>query len=372
MPDPLYYPVPGAGDYIRAGWRNFFPYGVSAASAAITNHECNAVEFVPGKGFIASHDAQRSACISADGNVWGAVYTTRVLGELPMFRSGPQVYAVDTQISDDQKVVGGTATGYPTFNALKLSVTGLTNAVNCWAASNSEILLLESYGGITRIPIESSDPPAPIGSPSAPQNLVVVAGNQKAALSWAAPAAPGTSAVTSYVVQQTGNFGSTWTQVGTPATTAFTAVNLLNGHPYLFRVAAVNASGTGAWSEASIAITPSPQVPGAPTNVRVSAAGPKIQATLNGVPGSWNTNYALAWAAPTDNGGAPIASYVIERVEDAMTFRTASAATSYTTSLERLRDYQIGYQRAWTFRVAAVNSAGQGAWSSPSASILLR
>ena len=79
-----------------------------------------------------------------------------------------------------------------------------------------------------------------------------------------------------------------------PATSK-TITGLTGGTPYTFKVAAVNAIGTGPDSAASNSVTPTaPTVPDAPTGV--SATAGQEQATVN-------------WTAPANNGGSAITSY---------------------------------------------------------------
>jgi hypothetical protein len=73
-----------------------------------------------------------------------------------------------------------------------------------------------------------------------------------------APASDGGAAITDYLVQISGDGGSTWATVAdgvSPATSA-TVTGLTNSARYMFRVAAVNAAGTGTRSDSSAAFVP--------------------------------------------------------------------------------------------------------------------
>jgi hypothetical protein len=99
-------------------------------------------------------------------------------------------------------------------------------------------------------------------APPAPTSLTAVAGNTQASLSWTAPTVLSVTPITDYVVQYSSNSGSTWTTFsdGTSTATSATVTGLTNGTAYVFRVAAVNGVGTGAYTAASSSVTPSASV----------------------------------------------------------------------------------------------------------------
>jgi hypothetical protein len=94
--------------------------------------------------------------------------------------------------------------------------------------------------------------------PAAPTSVTAAAGNAQGTVSWTAPTVLAQTPITDYTVQYSSNSGSTWTTFTRAASTATSAVvaSLTNGTAYVFRVAAVNALGTGAYSTASSAVTP--------------------------------------------------------------------------------------------------------------------
>lgn len=102
--------------------------------------------------------------------------------------------------------------------------------------------------------------------PAAPTSVTATGGNAQATVSWTAPAALSVLPITDYTVQYSSNSGSTWTTFARAASTATSGVavtGLTNGTAYVFRVAALNGVGTGAYSAASSSVTPaaSPSVP---------------------------------------------------------------------------------------------------------------
>jgi hypothetical protein len=179
----------------------------------------------------------------------------------------------------------------------------------------------------------------PATTPSSPTGLNAAGGDAQVALSWTAPSNNGGAAITGYRITYSGttiNTGST--------STSYTVAGLNNGTAYSFTVAATNAVGTG--PDSSSAVAAPAGLPSAPTG-------------LSGVAG--DTQVSLSWTAPSNNGGAAITGYIVERTPSggsASTADTASASTSYTST-------GIANSVSYSFRVAAVNSSGTGPFSTP-------
>ena len=96
---------------------------------------------------------------------------------------------------------------------------------------------------------------------NAPTGVQSTAGNATALLTWKAPTwdGGGTGAITGYIIQYSTDAGTTWsTGVADTGSTdpAHTVTGLTNGNSYLFRVAALNDEGTGAYSSSSPATVP--------------------------------------------------------------------------------------------------------------------
>ncbi|HKC27475.1 MAG TPA: fibronectin type III domain-containing protein, partial [Jatrophihabitans sp.] len=103
-------------------------------------------------------------------------------------------------------------------------------------------------------------PGAPATAPGAPTGVHATASNAAATVSWTAPANTGGAAITGYDVQKSSNGGTSWTSVSTAfhtsTATSHVVTGLANGTAYIFRVAAINSAGTGAYSTPSTAVTP--------------------------------------------------------------------------------------------------------------------
>jgi uncharacterized delta-60 repeat protein len=198
-----------------------------------------------------------------------------------------------------------------------------------------------------------SSPATPFGVPGVVTNATSAAGNAHVVLSWDAPDFDGAAVITDYVIEFSTN-NSTWTKVSkaVSTTTSHTVTGLTNRTQYFFRVAAVNAAGTGERMSAPPATPlPDPTAPTAPTALTATAG----DASVN-----------LSWAAPSSDGGAVITDYVIEVSANngawqPFTDGVSSATSATVTGLTHGTNYR--------FRVAASNAIGTSSFSTASASI---
>lgn len=191
----------------------------------------------------------------------------------------------------------------------------------------------------------------PLGTPAAPTSLAGTRGDQQVALTWVAPTNTGGSSITDYIVQRSTD-AVNWTTFadGTSTTASATVTGLTNGTTYYFRVAAVNANGTGTYTSASAALVPA-ATPGAPTISTVTASSGQV---------------VVSWSAPASNGGAAITDYVIQQSSNSgSTWTTFSDGTSTSTSATVTG---LTNGTSYVFRVAATNAIGTGSYSSASSS----
>ncbi|MFD5635755.1 fibronectin type III domain-containing protein, partial [Streptomyces sp. NPDC127077] len=181
-------------------------------------------------------------------------------------------------------------------------------------------------------------------APDAPTKVTASASNQRAVVSWNASVNNG-AAVTGYTVTaQPG--GAT---VTTSGATSATFAALDNGTSYTFTVTATNRVGTSSTSTASAPVTPTPQAPGAPSDVSAS-------------PG--DTQASLSWTAPSNDGGSPVTSYTVTANPGGATATTTGATSAIVPGLKN--------GTAYTFTVTATNAAGISAASSPSKAVTPR
>jgi subtilisin family serine protease len=201
---------------------------------------------------------------------------------------------------------------------------------------------------VTATPASEPGVPTALTAAVAPATGV---GSGEVQLSWT-PAPANGSAISDYLIQSSLD-GATWTNVDDAVATSPSALvrGLIHGTEYQFRVAAVNGVGTGPWS-VTVSATPlgSPDAPGGLTVTVAPATGVS------------SGEVRLDWIAPADTDGLPIVDYVIERSVDGTSWTTVpdELSTMTTHTVGGLTD-----GTAYTFRVAAVNAAGHGAWSTP-------
>lgn len=187
--------------------------------------------------------------------------------------------------------------------------------------------------------------------PLSPGSLIVLRGNASATLNWAVPTLTGVASISDYVIQYRRTNSPVWSTLPHTASTATSVVvpRLVNGQPYVFRIAAINAAGQGDWSAQSGAVVPlpTPTAPGRPVCVAGDGA------------------VALRFAPPRSTGGLKITDYVIQYSSDAgANWTTAADAVSASPSA-LIRGLSNG--TTYFFRVAAVTAGGVGAFSASSA-----
>ena len=179
--------------------------------------------------------------------------------------------------------------------------------------------------------------------PSAPTNVVAVAGNGQTSVSFTAPTSSGGSPLRNY--EYSTDDGLTWTPRN-PQSTQSPAIiaGLVNGTTYKVRLRAVNSAGPGAASMA-VSVTPV-TTPNAPTG-------------LSATPG--NGQASIVFVAPASTGGAQISNYEYS-TNNGTTWvaRTPASTTSpvVITGLVNGTTYQV--------KLRAVNTAGPG---TPSAAV---
>jgi subtilisin family serine protease len=208
-----------------------------------------------------------------------------------------------------------------------------------------------AVNGIGTGPWTATATATPVGSPESPGGLTAAVapaagvGAGQVRLTWTAPGTNGV-AISDYLIS-VAESGTSWTTVddGVSTATSFTVGGLVSGRDHEFRVAAINAVGTGTWS-ATVTATPAGP-PAAVAGLRVTDVGSGL--------------VQLAWNQPAGNGSA-ISDYLVERSTDGVTWTSiddgvSTATTATVTGLVNGTSYR--------FRVAAHNGVGDGPASDP-------
>lgn len=178
--------------------------------------------------------------------------------------------------------------------------------------------------------------------PPPPSAITTAAGNRAVRVSWSAPTWTGPP-ITDYVVQMRLE-GRPWSTLsdGVSTRTFATAANLQQGKPYYFRIAAVNAYGTGQFSVETAAVVP--------------VAVPDMVKEITGTRG--NGFVQLRWVAPTVTGDGPITNYRVQySADNGVSWTTFVRAASRATSVAVTG---LANGTAYFFRVAAFNRLGMG------------
>lgn len=179
----------------------------------------------------------------------------------------------------------------------------------------------------------------PTTSPLAPTIGTATYGNASATVSFTAPTNTGGTAITGYTAISTpGNF------VATNTVSPITYSGLTNGVGYSFRVAAINATGTGPYS--------------GPSNVTIPRTVPQPPTFTSLTPTS--AGVRIAFNAPANTGGAAITSYTII---------SNPATTAITGSASPISFTGLTADTAYTFQIRATNSEGNGSYSAASSSV---
>ncbi|HEY5173863.1 MAG TPA: alkaline phosphatase family protein, partial [Acidimicrobiia bacterium] len=188
---------------------------------------------------------------------------------------------------------------------------------------------------VTTLAASAPFPPAmPTAAPS----------SASATVRWQPPVSDGGAPITGYTVTPRAAGAPLAPQLFGAGATFGTVSGLANGTSYTFTVAAINATGTGPPSMASVAVTVG--LPSAPRSVH--AAPHKRTAEIS-------------WKKPDGDGGSPITGYLVTPYISA----TAQAPLVVGFAATRVVAHGLQSGTTYTFTVTAVNANGNGSPSPP-------
>jgi hypothetical protein len=232
-----------------------------------------------------------------------------------------------------------------TLPAVPLScvVSGLTNG------TAYTFVVVANANGLSSSSSQVSSPVTPLAQattpPGQPRNAVIATRTAGTlGVTWAAPASPGSSAITGYTVAWR-EVGAAWVAGNTKSATALnaTVTGLTAGKSYEIRVSATNATLTGAWSASTTGIVPAKAA--APQNVKGVAVGLKI---------------TLTWSKVTTPSHSPVLKYSMYCAVGLENPARAQVGPTITTAT-----LTVTQRKLYVCRVAAVTDAGRGTDSAP-------
>ena len=195
-----------------------------------------------------------------------------------------------------------------------------------------------------------SEATPPTGVPGAPTDLMAnPVGTQTIELDWTEPTTG--DPFTGYKIERSTNNGTTWVDAnantGNDDEHYSDMHRSLAGKTVMYRVAAINAAGTGPVSNTTSATPPvSGAQPNAPTGLMAVADG--------------DTTVNLSWTAPA-RGATAIAGYTVQSSSDGKLPWTVVSPVHAGTDTTYTQTVDAGTTRH--YRVAASNSAGMGPFS---------
>ena len=229
-------------------------------------------------------------------------------------------------------------------NKIGLPTTGnATGSMLIWNGSNWINLSPGQNGQILKI-INGMPTWSGVELPDPPTNINATAGNSSASVSFTPPLNNGGSPILNYIVTSNPeNISSSGSN------SPISVSGLTNGQSYTFTLVAVNSIGASVVSSVSNSIIPISSTP--------TVWPPTAPLNVEGISG---TNLiTLTWTAPTTDGGSPVTGYKI-------VYGLSSSVNRDTITVGNVLSYEINGLTGgmeYSIRLAAVNSAGIGAYS---------
>jgi chitodextrinase len=226
-----------------------------------------------------------------------------------------------------------------TTGATSFTDSGLTTAVSY----SYRVRATDAAGNLGAFSNTATATPPDTTAPTAPASLTATASSSSQVdLAWSA--ATDNIGVTSYLVERCqGAACSSFAQIGSTGTTAFSDTGRTPSTSYSYRVRATDAAGNlGGFSNSATASTPAaPDTtpPTAPSSLAATAAS--------------STQINVSWGAATDNVG--VTSYLVERCQGAGCATFTQVATTAATSFG---DAGLTASTGYSYRVRATDAAG--------------
>ncbi|KAI8488689.1 Titin-like, partial [Branchiostoma belcheri] len=190
-----------------------------------------------------------------------------------------------------------------------------------------------------------------LSQPGPPENVEIKSfGRESAVIDWDPPSKDGGKPVTNYILEKKEISRKTWTVIDANIVkTCYTALNLVEGNQYFFRVFAENDFGIGEPGETVAPMTAMDPIdqPDPPKRVKLT------EVTSHTV--------SLAWEKPDYDGGSRVTSYIVEMLPEDRTEEEGWIKCSQLNTL-RYTVTELERNAVYRFRVSAQNA---GAVSEP-------
>ncbi|KAL7669549.1 hypothetical protein ACOME3_010201 [Neoechinorhynchus agilis] len=167
------------------------------------------------------------------------------------------------------------------------------------------------------------------------------------ALSWSPPADNGGKPIKNYIIEKMDVNSGEWVRAAETEGTSFNVPKLKQNHRYKFRVSAESDEGISEPLEIGddVLVKPPFDEPGAPG----------IPIVLD----KDRSHISIKWSPPSNDGGAPIYGYILERKAKPSDKWMKIHPEDFVTSL-KFNDIRVKPNEFYEYRVTALNEAGPG------------
>jgi formylglycine-generating enzyme required for sulfatase activity len=198
---------------------------------------------------------------------------------------------------------------------------------------------------------------AAVSGQSIPYDLSGSSSNGAVNLSWSMD---NTTDIYDYSIKYSSDNGDSWQDYAHSQSSGLSIIvsPLTNSTSYIFKVASISSEGFSELSESSSSLTPLSTAPAVPSNLVVVACISSVN---------------LRWNVPSDDGGSPITSYVVQYSSDsgATWTTTSESIILFANDISTIRSFTVYNLDTipYIFKVCAVNEVGNGDFSTSSDSV---